>query len=105
MKNGNNPAFWSNEKVKRIFLKMCKKCYRPSVNWKKFRDMDTNGIFEDFNNARLSMKFRNAILRDLGLCWYCGVEPVENENGLCPECEEKVKETNKNYYSSLKEPA
>lgn len=100
---GEKDPLWENPKAKAVFMKMCGIAQKPSVDWKKFRALDTRGIFKRFDNSQLSMKFRNYHLREAGLCWYCATEPSALENGLCEACNDKVKKTNKNYYESTKD--
>ena len=79
-------SFWCKDKVKNAFMIICKRSYRPAVDWSKFRKNDEKGIFADYTNAQLSMKFRKLILIEQGICYYCGVKPAAADNYLCDSC-------------------
>jgi hypothetical protein len=88
---------FSNPKVTTYFMALCKKSPKMTVDWDHFRSLDQKGIFTNFTNAQLSMKFRNVSLKEQGLCWYCGLEEASEKNGTCSVCNEKVKSANNNY--------
>jgi hypothetical protein len=77
---------WQSPKMMKKFRRLCMKAKRPAVDWGKFRELDKHGTFEDIPNATLSAKFRKLRLNDEGLCWNCGKNEMENDNGLCDEC-------------------
>ena len=85
------------QKVKDYFMKICEKAPKVTVDWSKFRELDTNGLFSDFTNAQLSMRFRNIRLREEGLCYYCGEREATENNGTCEVCNVKVKQANSSY--------
>jgi hypothetical protein len=85
------------ESVKKLFMNLTKKAEKVSVDWAKFREVDKHGIFEDFTNAQLSMKFRNFSLRESGMCWHCGKEEATEKNGTCKNCAPLIKAYNHNY--------
>jgi hypothetical protein len=84
-------AFWCRDKVKQAFMKLCKASFVPHPDWSKFRQLDKHGIFNQYTNARLSMKFRKLWLIEHGFCYMCGTRPMETKGGLCSECQEKMK--------------
>ena len=93
----SSDSFWCQEKVKKVFMILCKKSFEPSVNWNKFRQFDPKGIFSKYANAQLSMKFRKLWLIENGLCYYCGINSP-NKAGLCDSCYTRIrsyKETGK----------
>lgn len=54
--------FWKNEKVVKYFKYLCEQSSVSSVDWKKFRNKDTKGIFSKINNthlAAMASRFRN----------------------------------------------
>ena len=94
---------WKSEKAKEYFMKLFSKAEKTTVDWEKFRKFDKKGIFENIPNNKLSMKFRTLHLKQNGLCWYCGKEKGKESNGLCLDCNELVKDTQKQYIDRLKE--
>ena len=93
---------FKNDKVKDLFLKICDKAPKVTVDWKKFRELDQRGLFSDFTNEQLSMRFRSFNFRRNKICWYCGEEEATENNGCCRVCSEKVINCNKNYNSKRK---
>lgn len=90
--NGKNISVtFRKGKIKQLFMKLCEKAPKVSVDWDRFRELDKHGLFEDFSNAQLSMRFRNLSLREQGICWQCGKEEATENNGMCNNCGESFK--------------
>ena len=78
-----------NSGTKSAFLKLCDLSPKVTVDWDTFRAKDKFGLFQDFTNAQLSLKFRHLNLRRNGVCWYCSKTKMEQPNGLCNACAEQ----------------
>ena len=65
-KRKNKTGFWSNEKVLKYFNKLCKKSEKRTVDWKKFRQLDKKGIFNEYNLFYLRVK-RNQVMSEVDI--------------------------------------
>ena len=86
---------WNDPKIVKKFMKLCDKAQKPSVDWVKFRELDKDGTFLEFDIHSLSSHFRKIRLMEGGLCWQCGKNrPAKDEGGLCMECRTYFREHN-----------
>jgi hypothetical protein len=94
MPRGVPSKLWSDETIKKKFMKLCKKSLKPSVNWDKFRELDEDGVFKKIPIPHLSAQFRKMRFIEEGLCWSCGKEEPDKkaDNGLCKSCIKYVRE-------------
>lgn len=87
-----NP-FWKKARNRNAFMKLCKAAAKPSVNWKKFRKLDEDGVFEEYSEQILSAQFRKIRLKRKGICWSCARRKAKTDGGLCNTCRKNLKKT------------
>ena len=54
MPKGKINPLWKDESIQELFMDLCRKSIKPSVNWKKFHRLDKKGIFKEFPLIMLS---------------------------------------------------
>jgi len=84
--------FWRKVKTRNVFMRLCKQSIKPSIDWKKFHELDETGIFNNLDTAILSQQFRKIRFQRMGLCWVCGVNEPKRKKGKCIECSAKKKD-------------
>lgn len=82
-----NKITFKDDRVKKYFMKLCEESPHISVDWDKFREKDMKGIFKEFTNVQLSLRFRKYRLMKDGICIYCGKRKANGKYGFCIECE------------------
>ena len=97
MPTGVPDPFWRKAKNRNIFMRLCKQAIKPSVDWKKFRELDEDGTFEEYPDAILSAYFRKIRFKRKGACWNCGKRKAKTDNGTCFTCRKKLRQQRQEY--------
>lgn len=93
MPKGVPDEFWGKVSTRNKFMRLCKKAIKPSVDWRKFHEIDEEGLFEEFDTPILSAQFRKIRFQRRGLCSNCGKNKAIKKNSLCKICRNKVRES------------
>jgi hypothetical protein len=96
------PVIFSNVKIRNHFFNHCSQAPKTIVDWEKFRELDKLGLFKEFSDGTLAMKYRTYTLKSKGLCYYCGVKPAIKKNDLCVDCKEMISERQAIRYKNRK---